>query len=533
MRIMLLLAVALCTALPCVAQQASRSPARSLARATGATARADSLRRVAVAYRDSHEATILREFADLLAIPNVAADRANIRRNADMLVAMLQKRGVKAQLLELPDASPAVFGEAKVSGATHTVIMYAHYDGQPVTASQWATPPWTPTLRTTSLAEHGTPIPFPADDNAHVPRDARIYARSAGDDKASIVAMLTALDALRASGRSPSVNIKFLFEGEEEAGSPHLLQYLEKYRDLLAGDVLLLCDGPEHQSGRQQLLFGVRGVTGMELTLYGPTSALHSGHYGNWAPNAGAMLSNLIASMRDDDGHITIAGFYDDVRPISSAERAAIDRVPPIDSELRRSLGLARTEANNAPLAERLMLPALNVRGISFGSVGDHASNVIATEAHASFDFRLVPNETPERVRELVEAHIRKQGYFVTSDSVTVPMRLAHDRVARVEWERGGYPANRTAMDTPVARAMISVTSDSAGRPPIVLPTMGASAPSYMFTEALHVPVIIVPISNYDDNQHAANENLRLRNLWDGIDLYVGIMGRLGDADWR
>jgi acetylornithine deacetylase/succinyl-diaminopimelate desuccinylase-like protein len=215
-----------------------------------------------------------------------------------------------------------------------------------------------------------------------------------------------------------------------------------------------------------------------------------------------------------------------------SAERAAINRVPPIDSDLRRSFGLARTEANNAPLADRLMLPALNVRGISFGSVGDHASNVIATEARASFDIRLVPNETPQRVRQLVEAHIRKQGYFVTSDSVTVPMRLAHDRVARVVWEPGGYPANRTAMDSPVARAIISVTHDSAGRPPIVLPTMGASAPSYMFTEALHVPVIIVPIANYDDNQHASNENLRLSNLWNGIDLYVQIMGQLGSRNW-
>lgn len=530
MRITLLLPAALCCALPCMAQQTSTST--SAARPTGIAANADSLRRAAVEYRRGHEAGILREFADLLAIPNVAADRVNIHRNADMLISMLQKRGVKAQLLELPDASPVVFGELKVPGAKHTVIMYAHYDGQPVTASQWATPPWTPTLRTTSLAEHGTQIPFPANDNSRVPRDARIYARSAGDDKASIVAMLAALDALRASGRTSSVNIKFLFEGEEEASSPHLLQYLQKYHDLLAGDVLLLCDGPEHQSGRQQLLFGVRGVTGMELTLYGPTVALHSGHYGNWAPNAGVMLSNLIASMRDDDGHIRIAGFYDDVRPISSAERAAIDRVPPIDSALRRSLGLARTEANNAPLAERLMLPALNVRGISFGSVGAHASNVIATEAHASFDFRLVPNETPERVRELVEAHIRKMGYFVTTDSVTVPVLLAHDRVARLEWEPGGYPANRTAMDSPVARAIITVTSDSAGRPPIVLPTMGASAPSYMFTEALHVPVIIVPIANYDDNQHAANENLRLQNLWNGVDLYIGIMGRLGSTSW-
>jgi acetylornithine deacetylase/succinyl-diaminopimelate desuccinylase-like protein len=200
---------------------------------------------------------------------------------------------------------------------------------------------------------------------------------------------------------------------------------------------------------------------------------------------------------------------------------------------LRRSLGLVRTEDNNAPLAERLMAPALNVRGLSYGSVGEHAANVISTEAHASFDFRLVPRETPEHVRELVDAHIRKQGYFVTSDSVTTAMRLAHPRIARVVWAPGGYPANRTAMDSPVARAVIDVAVDTTGKPPVVLPTMGASAPSYMFTQALHVPVIIVPIANYDDNQHAANENLRVQNLWDGIELYAEIMGRIGTVAWR
>lgn len=527
-----LLIAALCVAAPCSAQRISK-PVTSSSKAAAPAGDAATLRIGAQRYRRSHEATILREFSDLLALPNVASDHPNIRRNADMLVAMLRKRGVDARTLELEGASPAVYGVLKAPGATRTVILYAHYDGQPVTASQWATPPWSPTLRDKSLAEGGKTIAFPVDNTTHVSGEARIYARSSGDDKASIVAMLTALDALHASGRNPSVNIKFLFEGEEEAGSPHLLAILQRYRELLTGDVLLLCDGPEHQSGRQQLLFGVRGTASMELTVYGATAALHSGHYGNWAPNPGAMLANLIASMRDDDGHIRIAGFYDDVVPVSRAEQAAIRAVPPIDSALRRSLGLVRTEDNNAPLAERLMAPALNVRGLSYGNVGEHAANVISTEAHASFDFRLVPDETPERVRELVDGHIRKQGYFVTSDSVTMAMRLAHPRIARVVWAAGGYPANRTAMDSPVARAVINVAADSTGKPPVVLPTMGASAPSYVFAQTLHVPVIIVPIANYDDNQHAANENLRVQNLWDGIELYTEIMGRLGTAEWR
>lgn len=476
----------------------------------------------------SHETAILSEFVDLLAIPNLARDRTNIRRNADRLVAMLQQRGVTARLLELEGAPPAVFGELRALGATRTVVLYAHYDGQPVDPSQWATPPWSPTLRNRSLTDGGALIPFPTDSGTRIDGESRIYARSAGDDKATILAMLAALDALHSAGLRSSVNLKFFFEGEEEAGSPHLRQMLERHRDVLDADAWLFCDGPNHPTGQQQVLLGVRGVTGLELTVYGPTRPLHSGHYGNWAPNPGAMIANLIASMRDDDGRIRIARFYDDVRPVSASEHRAITAIPPMDMELRRSLGLAHTEAKDAPLAERIMLPALNVRGIQVGATGEQAANVISTEARASFDFRLVPNQIPERVRDLVNAHIRRQGYFVTEDSVTMAMRLAHPKIARVNWDDGGYPASRAPMGQPFARAVVRAVGDGLGKSPLLLPTMGGSIPAYLFEQVFHTPVIILPIANYDDNQHAANENLRMQNLWDGIDVYAGLIGRLG-----
>ena len=171
----------------------------------------------------------------------------------------------------------------------------------------------------------------------------RLYARSAGDDKASIMAMLTALDAMRAANMAPTVNLKFFFEGEEEAGSGHLAAILTKYKDLLKGDAWLFCDGPVSQTGRQQVVFGDRGIIGLGLTIYGPAHALHSGHYGNWAPNPGALLANLIASMRDDDGRILIAHYYDDVRPITPAEQKAIDALPPVDSH---AAGVATARAH-------------------------------------------------------------------------------------------------------------------------------------------------------------------------------------------
>jgi acetylornithine deacetylase/succinyl-diaminopimelate desuccinylase-like protein len=503
----------------------SAMPAQAQRSGVGARAR-----EAARAYREHNEAAIAGEFAALLAVPNLASDSANIRRNADLLLAMLERRGFRnRRLLSVPNAPPAVYGELPAPGAARTLVLYAHYDGQPLDPKQWATPPWTPVLRSRAIEKGGEVIPLPAPGAAtRIDPEARIYARSAGDDKASIMAILAAIDAMHDQHVEQSVNIKVFFEGEEEAGSGHLRQILETYASTLTADGWLFCDGPVHPSGREELVFGMRGVTGFELTVYGPTRALHSGHYGNWAPNPGALIANLIASMRDDDGRIKIAGYYDDVRPITPAERKAIAALPPYDSTLRRALGLAHTEAADAPLAERIMLPALNVRGIRVGGVRETGSNTIATEAFASFDLRLVPNQKPERVRQLVEDHLRKQGYLVIHDSATLVQRLAHRKLARVEWEPG-YPPQRAPLDGPFGRAVLASLDDGAPAPLLALPTSGGSGPSYLFEQVLHVPVISLPIANYDDNQHAANENLRIENLWNGIETYAALLAGIGE----
>ena len=496
-----------------------------VAQAQSGTDARDAARR----HRDANEPRILREFVELLSLPNVASNRADIRRNADHLLAMLRQRGATAQILEVPDAPVSVYGEIRAPGATRTIVLYAHFDGQPVDPQQWQGAPFTPVLRDNALYLGGNDIPFPA-DGQRTDRDARIYARSASDDKGSIIAMLTALDAMRAANLPPSVNVKFFFEGEEEAGSAHLKAILEKYRDLLRADAWLFCDGPIHQSGRLQAVFGLRGVVGLELTLYGPTRPLHSGHYGNWAPNPGALMANLIASMRDDDGQVKVAGFHDDVRPISAAERTALAALPPVDSLLRASLGLARTEGDNALLAERIMRPGINVRGIRVGGVQETGANVISTEAFASFDFRLVPAQRPDHVREVVERHIAAQGYHIVLEEPDAATRMRHAKLARLEWE-AGYPAQRTAMDSDFARALMAALSAGAASPPLAVPTLGGSGPGYLFTEVLGAPVVTLPLANYDNNQHAANENLRLGNLWDGIEMYAALLVTLG-REW-
>lgn len=482
------------------------------------------------AWRHAHEAEILGELTALLAIPNLASDSGHVARNAAALVAMLERRGVRARLLETPGSPPAVLGELVTPGATRTLVLYAHYDGQPVDASQWATAPWQPTLRDAPLASGGRVIPLPAAGDT-VSGASRLYARSASDDKAPIVAMLAALDALRAAGAAPSVNLKLLFEGEEEAGSPHLRELLTRHAEALRGDLWLFADGPAHPSGRLQVVFGVRGVTGVEMTTYGPARALHSGHYGNWAPNPVAELATILAGMRDLDGRILVRGFYDDVAPITAAERRALAAVPRVDTTLRRSLALGATEAGNASLAERIMLPAMNLRGIRGGAVGAQAANAIPTEATASIDFRLVPHQTPEHVRELVEAHLRRQGWTVVHEAPDAATRLAHPRIVRLDWE-AGYPSVRTPLDLPASRAVVKLVGEATGEPPVVLPTMGGSLPTYVFEDVLHAPLIVLPTVNADNNQHAANENLRLQNLWDGIDVFALLMARLG-AEWR
>jgi acetylornithine deacetylase/succinyl-diaminopimelate desuccinylase-like protein len=476
-------------------------------------------------YRRTHEREILAEFTRLLAIPNIASDAPNIRRNAQLILENMQRRGLNPRLLETKSGStpPAVYGEWKVPGATHSLIFYAHYDGQPVDPKQWtASPPFQPTWRSAAMESGGKVVTLPA--NGAINPEWRLYARAASDDKAGVMAILTAFDALRAQNITPSLNIKFLFEGEEEAGSPHLGEIIDLHKDWLAADAWIICDGPVHQSGRKQAVFGVRGDVNVDVTVYGAKRPLHSGHYGNWAPNPAMVLARLLATMKDDNGRVTIDGWYDGVEPLGEAEREAIAEAPAYDDELRAQLGLARTEGNGKSLLELINQPSLNINGISSGDVGNLARNVIPTTATAVLDLRLVKgNDHKQQVQRLID-HVRRQGFFVIDRDPTEAERKQHPLIAKVVKRPGGYNAERTRMDLPISQAVIAAVQSTSKDPIVKLPTAGGSLPLSIITDHLRTVTITVPIANYDNNQHAENENLRLQNLWDGIETLAAVM---------
>ena len=473
-------------------------------------------------YIDENGYKIVDDFKTLLSTPNVASDLPNITKNANYIKGELEKRGVDTRLLTIPGIPPIVFGYLKGQQAERTIALYVHYDGQPVDTTRWKHSPWEPTFYDRAMADGGRSIDFPKKGEKIDPEN-RIYARSAGDDKAPIMGILTALDIIQENDFLVNTNFVFFFEGQEEAGSGHLRQYLDENKSLLDEiDIWLFCDGPVHQSRKPQLVFGVRGSTGMEITIYGSNRSLHSGHYGNWAPVPGQMLAELLASMKDQNGKILIDGYYDSVEPLTTLEKNALKEVPPFEENLRTELGLNKTEGTET-LNERLLLPSLTIRGLSSGNTGKLTRNVIPSTATASIGMRMVKGNDPEKMKDLVEVHIKKQGYHIVREDPDEETRLKHSQIVKIT-RSGGYPAARTSMDNKVAQDIVKRAELIAGEDLVLLPTLGGSLPLYLFTDVLKKPALVVPVANHDNNQHAANENLRMENLWYSVQLMTAIL---------
>jgi acetylornithine deacetylase/succinyl-diaminopimelate desuccinylase-like protein len=283
--------------------------------------------------------------------------------------------------------------------------------------------------------------------------------------------------------------------------------------------VWLVCDGPVDQSGKQTVVFGARGDTHLEITVFGAVRGLHSGHYGNWAPNPAMMLAQLLAGMKDPDGKVLIPHFYDGLTALAPLEKQAIAEAPVNDDALRQELGLGHVEGGGKKLLELLNLPTLNINGMAAANVGSRANNVIPSRAAADVDLRLVVGEHWRDQQKRVIDYIRAKGYFVVDSEPSPDTLRAHSRVAMVKEDESSYDAIRTPIDLPIAGEVIAAVESSRGKV-VKWPTMGGSVPVGAMERAGRAHTITIPIVNYDNNQHSPNENIRLQNLWDGIETW-------------
>jgi acetylornithine deacetylase/succinyl-diaminopimelate desuccinylase-like protein len=482
------------------------------------------LRERVASWVTANQQAVVGSLLDLLAIPNVAADRAGIRRNAEHLKGMLADRGFAAELLETA-GNPLVYGDLRVAGATRTLLLYSHYDGQPVDPKAWKQDdPFTPIMRTGRLEDGAGLVADPRRQAKYEP-DWRIYGRSASDDKSPIVALCAALDAMKAAGLTPTANLRVILDGEEEASSPSLVPAIARYREKLGADLMVIFDGPIHSSGRPTIVYGARGIATLTLTVYGPRSGVHSGNYGNWIPNPAQRLASLLASMKGDDGRVLVRGFYDGLPPLSPEERKLLDDVPDDSARMLKTFGVAAPEAAFPKLQDAYQYPTLNVRGLASAHVGAGARTIIPDRAAAEIDIRLVKETRPEDLVEKLRAHVRAQGYHVLSGEPDAAARAQHSRIASLVVSETSTNAFRTSPLDPQARRVAAALERMFGAPPVQLRTLGGTVPIAPFIEALGFPAVLVPVVNFDNNQHEENENLRLGHFFQAVEIVAAVIG--------
>jgi acetylornithine deacetylase/succinyl-diaminopimelate desuccinylase-like protein len=464
----------------------------------------------------TNQAAIVRELVEALSIPNVAADRENIRKKAEHLAGTLARRRFTASLLET-EGNPLVFGERTTPGATRTVLYYIHYDGQPVNPSLWKQEsPWKPILRDGRMEDGGKEIPALATLETFEP-DWRLYARSASDDTSPIIALMAAVDALDGAGIPMASNLKVVLDGEEEAGSPSLVPAIARYRDQLHADLMLILDGPIHPSNRPTLVFGARGNLTVNLTVYGPKFSLHSGHYGNWVPNPGMRLAQLLATMKDDRGRVLIPGFYEGVR-LSAEDRKILAAIPDDEAALLKLFGVAEPDLVGESLQEAIQYPSLNVRGLESAYVGAGARTIIPDRATAAIDVRLVKETRGSDLLAKIQAHIESQGYHLVDSDPDDDTRARYPKIARIESPRGeATAAYRTEMSDPEAESLAASLRAIFGEEPVRIRTSGGTVPIAAFIEALGFPAVSVPTVNFDNNQHGENENVRIGHFFRAV----------------
>jgi acetylornithine deacetylase/succinyl-diaminopimelate desuccinylase-like protein len=480
------------------------------------------------------------EYLELLRYRNVPAVPADLARNAEVLARAFERREFRVQRFDNPAGKPVLLAEldAGIAGLP-TLLFYLHYDGQPVTPAEWSqADPFEPVVKRRDGAGQWLAMNSAALQERPLDPELRVFARSAADDKAPIMMLLTAVDVLAAQGGAPLFNVKVLLDGEEEIGSPSLGGVIAADPAAFHADALVILDGPEHSSGKSTLVFGNRGLAQTVLTVYGPREPLHSGHFGNYAPNPAQRLAALLATMKGGEGRVLVPGFYDGI-DLSAEDRAVLAAVGDEEAALLERAGIARAERVGGNYQEALQYPSLNVRGMAAGGVGASAANIIPGTALAEIDIRTTPETDGGRLFELTRRHIERQGYHLVDGRPTDEERARHDKLASFEL-RAVQAAARMPMDSPIGRwTLAALRASTAPRPdeePVRIRMMGGTVPTDVLVEALRMPFVLVPTVNADNNQHARNENLRIGHFVTGTETIYSLLttvfaGHNGPAD--
>ncbi|MBW8350836.1 M20/M25/M40 family metallo-hydrolase [Bacillus sp. IITD106] len=459
----------------------------------------------------------IKELIEFTSIPNNVYDPYQITNNANFLKSFMEGKGVKTELLETPTNRPLVFGELNTPGAEQTILIYSHFDGVPVEEDEWYSPPYRPVLRKSLDGDSVNLDEIPS----HELQDYRIIGRSIADSKNQIIASLAAIDILCQESIFPKVNIKFLFDSEEEVESPSLKELLSLHKDKMKADLVISASGETHQSGLPTIELGFRGILQFNINVYTGAVDLHSGHFGNFLPNAAFQLSSLISSMKDKTGRVSISGFYDYVIPMTEIEKKIISKIPKVEKDISGKFGIQKPEMYGLSLQELINLPTLNVRGISGGYVGENGRNIIPSLSTAEFDVRLVKGMDPDKTLDLIKAHIFDQGWTLMEENPTLEDLQDFGKIAVVE-QKARFPATKTSYDSKEAQYVINAVRKVFGNEIVIMPTEGGSLPLYIF-ENFNIPVIGLPTSNFDCNQHTHNENLRVDFFKRAVETFLSL----------
>ena len=433
----------------------------------------------------------VEELFELLRIPSVSADPAyanDVRKTAEFIAEKMKSAGADEVEIFETKGHPIVYGEKIIDKSLPTVLVYGHYDVQPADPIElWESGPFEPVIKKTEIHPDGA-----------------IFARGACDDKGQMYMHLKAFEAMNKNGNIP-VNLKFMIEGEEEVGSVNLGTFCKEYKDKLACDVVLLSDTSVIANDTPSITVGLRGLSYVEVEVVGPNRDLHSGVYGGAVANPINVLSQMIASLQDEDKRITIPGFYDDVEDLSDEERAAMNKAPFNLENYKKSLKIddVMGETGYTTLERTSIRPTLDVNGMWGGYIGEGAKTVLPSKANAKISMRLVPNQHPDKITKLFQDHFET----IAPDGVTVKVTPHH----------GGFPAV-TPTNTPEYKAAEKAMERSYGKTPIPQRSGGSIPIVALFEEVFGVKSVLMGFGLNSDDIHSPNEHYGLFNYYKGIE---------------